>query len=318
MNPLTKRSAILELTVAAALWGFGFIAAVWALRDFGPLGVTGWRFALATVVGFALVFLIPGLRRQFNKTEFMLAFWPGIFLSSTLIFQTWGLKYTTATKSGFLTTLYVLVVPLLDTWILKRKPPRFHLVYVVFALIGVALICEIPQMLMESSASSGMEGADGAANARNKWNLGDWLTLACMIGASLQIFWFGVIQKKITSSFNFNVYQSFWAGLIPFALALILEPFPTTIPSGEPLVGLLMLAFGSTLFAFALQVRAQKVISPSLASLLFLLESPFAALFAFFFLAERFTTQGAIGAALILVALGSSAVFGKEVDEGLS
>lgn len=154
MTPMGKRTAILELTFAAAMWGFGFIGVVWALRDLGPLGVTGWRFFLATVAGFALIALIPSLRRQFNKTEFFLALLPGLFIAGTLVLQTWGLKYTTATKSGFITTLYVLVVPLLDTFFLKRKPPRFHLVYVVFALIGVALICELPHLKIKPLAKN--------------------------------------------------------------------------------------------------------------------------------------------------------------------
>ena len=318
-NERATNAATLELTFAAAMWGFGFVGVVWALRYLGPFGVTGWRFALAFVVGSVVIAVLPGLRKQVNLREFKLAFWPGIFLAGTLVLQTWGLKYTTATKSGFLTTLYVLVVPLLDMFILKRKAPRFHLIYVALALLGVALICDLPQMMFNSFTVSPVDTGSVAvtsveALARTRWNIGDWLTLACMLAASLQIFWFGVIQKKITSSFNFNVYQTFWAGLIPLPLALWLEPLPTSLPHGEPLIGILMISFGSTLIAFALQVRAQKVISPSLASLLYLLESPFAAIFAFILLGERFTTQGSLGAALILVALGSSVVFTKEKE----
>jgi drug/metabolite transporter (DMT)-like permease len=65
------------------------------------------------------------------------------------------------------------------------------------------------------------------------------------------------------------------------------------------IIGLLSLTFGSTLIAFALQVRAQRVLSPSIASLIFLLESPFALIFAIYFLNESMTDLQATGALLI-------------------
>lgn len=297
-----RLTGALELTLAGALWGFGFIAATWALDGMGPLAITGWRFVIAVIVGGAIVLARPSLRANVEWIGFYAAAWPGLFISLTLITQTYGLRYTTATKSGFITILYVLLVPLLERLWLKRAVPRYHVAYVLAALVGVALICDLP---------SAFTGGAGGATEREKLNVGDALTVICAIFAALQIVWYGRIQDKIGSSFVFNLYQSFWAGVIPLALSLVLEPFPT-FPNTTTWVGLAMLSLGSTLIAFALQIRAQKKISPSLASLLFLLESPFAGLFAIFFLNERMTTMTAAGAAVILVSLASSVVFERE------
>jgi drug/metabolite transporter (DMT)-like permease len=202
-----------------------------------------------------------------------------------------------------------LIVPVLERLWLKRFVPRMHYVYVLVALIGVALICDLPGEL-----TGGATGTD----PRLRWNFGDLLTLICSFAASFHIVWFGRIHSKIGNAFVFNNFQSFWACIIPLAASFAFEPMPTAILapsfSGQPIIGFLMLAIGSTLIAFTLQVRAQKVISPSLASLLFLLESPFATLFAIYFLGESLHTEQWVGAGLILTAAGLSTVFAVEVE----
>jgi drug/metabolite transporter (DMT)-like permease len=308
-----QTSAIIELTIAGALWGFGFIAAIWALRGMGPLSITGWRFALAAVFGLGISFFIPSLRSSLTDwKQFKLAFIPGLLISATLCLQTWGLQYTTATKSAFITTLYVLMVPLLERFLLKRRLPRFHLVYVAIALIGVALICDLQSIWLESPNLDHLNAKD---LAKNRLNVGDLVTFFCAIAATLHILWFGVIAKKIGSSFTFNNFQSVWAGFLPLTFSILLEPTPRPSFADFSMIGLLALAFGSTLIAFSLQVRAQKHISPSLVSLLFLLESPFSALFAIAFLGEGLRAIQWAGAGLILSAAAMSSIFTTEAKD---
>ncbi len=299
LNP----AALIELLIAASLWGFGFVATVWALQELGPLAISGLRFVLAAGVGGIICLIVPSLRRQIKKSQFMLAFWPGMFLATTLVLQTWGLRYTTATKSGFITTLYILVVPVMERILLSRRIPKYHLVFVLLALVGVGMICDIQQMFFTPVASE-----NSVAHAKELWNIGDWLTLSCMVAASLQIVWFGKIADQIESSFAFNVYQCLWAAPVPLALAFAFENVTLNL-SPTPMLGLGMLAFGSSLIAFALQVKAQKSIAPSLASLLYLLESPIAALFGVLLLGERLTVENGVGCAVILIALATSVVF---------
>ena len=311
LNKVSRQTgAMIELTIAGGFWGFGFIAAIWALRGMGPLSVTGWRFAIAAAFGLGGSLLIPQLRQTLcDIRQFRLAMIPGLLLCGTLCLQTWALQFTTATKSAFITTLYVLMVPLLERFLLKRRLPRFHLLYVSVALIGVALICDLQSIWLETP---NLDHLSAAAVAKNRLNIGDVVTFLCAVMATLHILWFGVIAKKIGSSFTFNNFQSVLAGLIPLSVSLVLEPAPRPSFDDLSLVGLLLLAFGSTLIAFALQVRAQKHISPSLASLLFLLESPFSALFAIAFLGEGLRPIQWAGAGLILVAAALSSLFTSE------
>ncbi len=301
-----KIQAVAELVFAGAIWGFGFVATIWALRSMGPMAMTGWRFILAAVLGISLALVIPSLRQHVTLVQLKLSFIPGILVCLMLGLQTWGLKYTTATKGGFITTLYVLVVPLLEMWWRKRPLPRFHFFYVALGLLGVALICDLPSDILEQMRTMGPTLPKAVITSRERWNIGDFLTLLCAIAASAHIIYLGFIQKKIGSAFVFNCLQSFWAALIPLSLAFAIEESPHLNWQDLSLPGFLSLLFASTMIAFALQVRAQKVLSPSLSSLLFLLESPFAAFFAVLLLHEHVSGAQWIGAALILLATAGS------------
>ena len=281
MKPSAKPSnvrAVIELVFAAVLWGFGFIAAVWALRDMAPFTLSAVRFGLAIVFGLPLVALLPSLKKDLRWEQAKLACLPGLFLALVLLLQTWGQRYTTATKSSFITTLYVLFVPIIERAVLKTKLHPAHFIFVGAGLLGTALMCQF----------------HGGA-----LNFGDTLTLACSLVASVHIFWFALISERIRSPITFNYWQCVWAFV--FTLPFVLFEDSRLLPvSPFAWAGLASLVFGSTLIAFALQVRAQTVLSPSVASFLYLLESPFATLFAFALLNERLNIDQWIGGALIL------------------
>jgi drug/metabolite transporter (DMT)-like permease len=283
--------ASLELLTAAAFWGFGFVAAVWALKAFSALEVTLLRFLIASVIG--LVFFLSQRTRKAVRENWDLSFWPAALLTGTLLFQTWGLQYTTATKSGFITTLYVVFVPLLEFIIQKRKLPLALWCCVVSALIGTALIVNL---------------------GLSDLNIGDLLTFICALLAAGQIYVLAVISPKVRTPFVFNIVQSYWALLICLPLLLVA---PVKIPewsaiSWQALAGLGSLAIGSTVIAFYLQVRAQAHLSATVSSLFFLLESPFALLFAVLLLGESLGPLESMGAALIfLSAVAASGIEAK-------
>ncbi len=276
---MSVRRAGAELTVASVFWGFGFIAALWALKSMGPLWITGLRFTTAFLFTLPIMILWGG-RKDFLhlRDNFKLSFWPGIFLALTIVFQTWGLLYTTATNSGFITTLYVLFVPMLEAFLFRKRLELIHFLLVVVALGGTALICQWHA---------------------SQWNFGDFLTLLCALASTAQIVTISRLATKISSPFFFNNFQAFWAGTFSLILALIFEPFRLNNVTPLPITGFLFLLFGSTLVAFFIQVRAQRVLSANSASLICLLESPFAALFAFWLLEERLTLSQWSGAMLI-------------------
>lgn len=281
----SPRQAIVELIFAASIWGFGFVCASWALEFAGPFWMNALRFYLAFLFAVPVILAVPQLKTHFNLEQFFLALWPGLFLSGTLVFQTAGLKTTTVTKSGFITVLYIVFVPFLERLLLGNKIKRTHFLYVGLALIGSALICDF-------------KGGN--------WNMGDALTLVCSLMAACQIVFLERQSSKISSAFVFNVFQTFWAGLIPLSLAIPFEPLPKFPVSSKVLLSMLVLSFASTLLAFLIQVRTQKVLPSSTVSMLFLLESPFAAFFAWLFFSEQLAPFQWLGAILILLSAGAS------------
>lgn len=276
----SPKQAMGELIFAASIWGFGFVCARWALDFAGTFWMNATRFYLAFIFACPVIFSVPQLKQHFNWKQFKLAAWPGLFLSGTLVFQTAGLAYTTVTKSGFITVLYIVFVPFLERLLLKSKIHVQHFFFVLLALIGSALICDLK---IES------------------FNKGDILTLICALMAACQIVFLEKQAKNISSAFVFNVFQTFWAGIIPLILAFPFEQPPNFPISAKALMAMLILSFASTLLAFLIQVRTQKVLRSSTVSMLFLLESPFAAFFAYLFLGETLSIKQWMGAGIILL-----------------
>lgn len=308
-----QTQAIFELSFAGALWGFGFVAAYWSLTVGGPFTITGWRFVIAGLIGLFSYLAIQKakgqtLRLDIFQTYLRAAWWPGVFIATLLVLQTWGLQYTTATKSGFITCLYVLIVPMIEPFFGGPKPTRAVLISAIGSLIGVALMCGLLNSFL-----SGEE-----LDAKSRLNIGDFLTLIAAFAASFHILAIDRISAKLGSDFDsyqFNTAQSFMAGLPTLAIAMVIEPNAGSFlarlfdpmahgAAWTALIGFTSLAIGSTLIAFALQVRAQKHIPPATASLLFLLESPFAALFAALLLGEVATPIQLLGGAIILLSVG--------------
>jgi drug/metabolite transporter (DMT)-like permease len=282
MRKIRAWSAVGELLLAATLWGFGFVASIWALEVVDAFELTLLRFAVCGIFG--LAFVLRKSARQSARELMRLSCVPGLLLVSTLIFQTWGLQYTTATKSGFITTLYVVMVPLLEAYLSQKRIPRMIWMCVALALLGTALIVDL---------------------GFSQVNRGDVLTLICAVIATGQIYWMSGVSPRVRQPFAFNIYQSYWAVLVCAPLVHFsglwhklegASAWPTHI-----WVGFISLSFGSTILAFYLQVRAQSKLSPTVSSLMFLLESPFALFFALLFLGQSLSPLEGLGAVLIFV-----------------
>lgn len=313
---MSQTRAVIELILAAMLWGMGFVAAVWSLEAAGPLAISGWRFIIAGSIG---LFFLRGSWKTLSRSYMRVAWLPGVLIAATVGFQTWGLQYTTATKSGFITCLYALIVPVFEPLFGGPRPNKSLIAYAALALVGVAMMCGL--------------FTTEALDEKSRLNFGDGLTLICAFAASGHIFSIARIHKTLGHDFNgfhFNTAQSFGAGLPALALALTIEPgafgkpwhFVELALSGTehswlPLAGFVSLTIFSTLIGFALQIRAQRALSPTTASLLFLLESPFAALFAMILLGETLGPSQFFGGALILVAVAASTVSSLNPKPGI-
>jgi drug/metabolite transporter (DMT)-like permease len=291
---LTKRQAAAELIVAGGLWGFGFVATQWALTTWSPAGVLMWRFLGALVLGeiLHLIFSYSQKTKSPWKDDFKIAIPAGLFLGIFLLLQTIGLQYTTATKSGFITTLYVIFVPFANWVLFKKKISAWMWVMVVTACAGTV-------MLMDIRLASFAEDI----------NKGDVWTLLSAIFATCHIIYIGRISHKVQFPFRVNNFQSLWA-LSLVIPALVFFPKTQIGPLNEKAFwGVVILAAACSVLAFFVQVRAQKVLSDTTASVLFLLESPYAFFFAYILLGDRLSMAQSLGATLILgAALGMVAL----------
>ena len=280
----------LELILAGVLWGFGFVANVWCLSALSPSSIVFYRFVISGALGL-LLFPILKVNRADIRTEFRISIFAGVSLGLCLFLQTWGLQYTTATNSGFITTLYVVIVPIISWLSLKEKLAKYHWYFVVLALFGTMLVVHLQTLEL---------------------NKGDLLTFLCAIVASVQIVYISQVSGRSRSPFVFNTFQSLWAGA-PYILFLAkpgeILHWDLGRMDSKAWMGFLSLTFCSTSLAFFLQIRAQKYLSSSHASLLYLLESPFSFLFAYFLLSERMSRVQFLGAGLILLSCALATLF---------
>ena len=282
MTNLKKKQAILELLIADAFWGFGFVATVWGLKELSPMQFLFLRFLFSWIFGEIFYFLFtPKNERASFLSEIKISLPAGLLLSLVLLLQTIGLKYTTATQSGFITTLYVILVPLFQFFLFQKKQPISVFIYAFIALVGTYLLT----------------GGNFV-----QINQGDLWTLACAIMAAFHIIYIGVASPKSKNALRFNTTQSMICFIFISFLMLIEKQSPQVPQMGLTWAGVMMTVFGSTLIGFTIQVRIQKVLSAATASMLFLLESPFAFIFGYLFLSERLNLIQTIGGFVILIA----------------
>lgn len=307
----SSNRAIVELVLITAVWGMSFIVSMGALQHTSHLWITASRFLLASLINAFFIGILIKKRPEIHKSISKAALSQmlkdslstGILLSLTLLFQTWGLKYTTATNSAFLTTLYSLFVPLIGVIAGSIILPRRYFICISSAVIGTSLLCGL------LSWESG-----GGVSIQFSLNRGDLLTIICALTATIQILLVSRFSKKAQSPYLYSVFQCFWAGVFSLICALIIEGTGSAqgLFHRSVMGGLLYLAVFCTLIGFWVQVRVQKVLSASTASMLLLLESPFAAVFAFLVLGESLSTIQWSGALIILASsIAAVAVEGK-------
>jgi len=291
-----------ELLFATIFWGFGFIATIWALDGIGPIWLTSIRFLMAAVMLDGIyrlrLFGLKPLRYDFR--EFLSLIQPGIFLFGLLGLQTWGLQYTSATKSGFITVLYVLFIPIFERIFLGYPSRKILWLWIAIALGGTAMIC------------GAWTEAGFSRDFLKAFNFGDLLTFFCAICAAAHII---VTAKKMAlpeerriSPVKFHIYQCVWVGIFGAVIGMVTEGFswvPTFMGglwTWKVWAGVLELGLLSSGVSFLIQVRGQRTVSPSTVGIIVLLESPWAMVFSIWLLNEHLSGMQTFGAFLILSA----------------
>ena len=287
--------AILELTTAGIIWGASFTLVRFALVDFSASTLLFWRLLFAFVAG-ELIHYFTNKKLFFESfSDAKLSLWAGVFLGLSLISQTYGLNFTTATNSGFITSLYVVLIPLLGAMFFGHKVKLHHVLLSLLAFAGMGFLLNLKELQM----------------AR-----GELLTLMAAFTAALQIIIVGRRAMHAKSAFRFNTYQTFWSlvAILPFLIVEVkvksLSLWPENV-SLRSVLAMLSLAVFVSLFAFYLQIRAQRILSTTTSSMLCLLEGPFAFFFAAIFLSEALNGWQFFGAFIILLSCFLSIVIDR-------
>lgn len=278
MNSKTLRANLL-LLLAAFIWGVAFVAQKSGLGSLSPFAFNGYRFLLG---GLALLPFALARRRHAPSPDRGL--WVGGLICGACLFvassaQQIGLQWTTAGKAGFLTALYVVIVPLLAALAGRRVRPLLWLC-IVLAVAGLHLLC--------------LDGPFSPASV----NRGDVWELACALAFAVHILAIDRFAPH-ADGIRLSCLQFFVCGLLSLPFAGF--PSPSALAAAWlPLAYTGILSCG---VAYTLQAVAQKNTSPTVASLIMCLESLFALLAGAVLLREPVSPRETLGAALLLAAL---------------
>lgn len=273
--------ADLLMLLTALIWGTTFVAQRLGMDAIGPLQYTGLRFSIGALL------LVPLLVRRsrhpgkhpLNRRSLYAGMALGLVLTLGINLQQIGLLFTSVTHSGFITGLYVIMVPFLGL-LFGMKTQSGTWLGAILAVIGMALLSIGPGFSVAS---------------------GDWLQLAGAVvwGAHvLLVGYFAIRHDAITLA----VLQFATCAMISLMLAVIFEEIRL-----EPIVQALpALIYGGALgvaTGFTLQVVAQRQAIASHAAIILSLEAVFAALAGALILGENLSPKGYLGCALMLMGM---------------
>ncbi|WP_245612769.1 DMT family transporter [Kosmotoga pacifica] len=290
-----KAKATFMLLLVVLFWGLTFPMQKAILVDgLSPVFYNSLRFAIASI----LVIIYEKLqgRKVFRSIFNVQGLVLGLFLSGGYLFQTWGLVHTTASKSAFITALYVGFVAVLSPLIEKKLPSPIKVISLLISITGLYFL---------TSPESGIQ-------------FGDLLTLICSLLFSLHVIYISVYTSESDNEFEMLLPQL----LVVTLVNGILIPFVPgkIILNGGTIFTASFTAIFATIFAVAIQLRYQKHIGSIGASLVYVGEPAFALLFAMIFLGEIASAREALGLVLMVFGIitGSLSIVGvkrKEIVE---
>ncbi len=280
MKSNVKGSLILILT--ALIWGMAFAAQSTATKYMGPFTFVCIRFGITSLVLFGAFPFFRRMEKQYRPTldyrrHIKLGIVLGLLLFGACALQQIGIAYTTAAKSGFITALYIVMIPIIGVFMGKHIG-RLVWIGVVIALVGLCLLCLKDDLSV---------------------NFGDLITLGCALVFSFHIIvidrYAGNSNSVFLSAVQFGV-----GALISLPLMFTEAPDLKQILSCWP--SLLYASVFSGAIAYTLQFVGQKYTEPTLASLILCLEAVFAAVGGWIILGEVLSLRELIGCVLMLSA----------------
>jgi drug/metabolite transporter (DMT)-like permease len=269
------------LVVVTFIWGATFVVIKNALTEISPLLFNAVRMTLASLCLAAIYWRdIASMERATLRAGIFV----GIFLWLGYEFQTTGLHLTTPSKSGFLTGVSVVLVPVLLALFWRRKINRWTLLGVAAAVVGLFLMT-VP--------AAGESLADWSSV-----NLGDLLTLGCAVAFAFQI----ILLGRATERYSFKsiaFLQTATAAVLMVLTVPVVERAHSTW-SWRVWAAIAVTGVLGTALAFTIQAWAQQFTPATHTALIFALEPVFAWLTSYLVEGERLGWRASTGALLIL------------------
>ena len=275
--------ADLSLALVALVWGSTFVVVKQALLGISTFYFLALRFGVASLC-LALIF-IPQFRindRRALVRGLRGGAAAGVFLWLGYVLQTFGLKYTTAGNSGFLTGLYVVLVPLLSAAVYQRWPQWRELAGIAVATVGM-IVLTLPSL-----------------DRSNHLNRGDLLTIGCAAAFACHLLLLGYYSQR--ELIHAVALGQIAATALLSAVGLFWE-HPTATWNSGLVLAIVLTAVFATALAFALQTWGQKYTTPTRTALLFALEPVFALATAVLAGGEALTLAAVAGGTLILAGI---------------
>ncbi len=284
MRKVSMKSSFL-LFMTAFIWGVAFVAQSVGMDYMGPFSFNGARFLMGSAV---LLPVILVRRRQNKKVAIPKADMKvtviggiccGLALCTATLLQQFGILHTTVGKAGFITTLYIILVPFFGIFLKKKIPAKVWLGAVI-AMVGMYLLC---------------------MNEGLRLGRGDTLVLICAVVFSIHILIIDYFSPK-ADGVELSCIQFFVAGIIAGVLALIFEQPRLS----DFITGIVPLAYAGILssgVAYTLQILGQKNMDPTVASLILSLESVVSMLAGWVILGQALTMRELAGCALVFCAV---------------
>lgn len=264
------------LLLASILWGSGFVAQRIAAASMGSFTFNAGRFILGAII----VFAVTGFKWRGEKSQFRWMAWTGVLLFLASTFQQMGMETTTAGNAGFITSLYVVFIPVFLMVVKKKQIQPIVWLAVGLAVAGALLL----------STGGKYEPAPG-----------DWLMLISAFFWAGQVLMVGTFGSR-SDSISFTIGEFTIAAVLNLVLALLFD-FGKYQPLPAAWWSVLYSAAIPVGIGFTLQVIGQRNAPPIHAALIFSLEAVFAALAGYLFLDERLGLIQLLGCVLILFAV---------------
>ncbi len=288
---MAKKTIISEilLLLVTSIWGMAFIFQDLAMNYLEPFSFNmarcfvGSLFLFACALAIALFKKMKGIAQPTRDKNLIIgSVLIGLATGIAMAFQQVGIKLEGAGKSGFITSLYIIFVPILGIF-LKKKCPPIIIIAVMLAMTGVYLI----------NVKGGNWGI--------MFSKGTWFLLACSFTYAIQILLIDYFSPKC-DSIELTCGEFFVAGLFQLPFMFFLET-PVWSNFTACIWPILFCGVASTGIAYTLQVYCQKNVQVTIASILMSTESVFSVFFSLIILNSTYEWQQWVGCFIVLVAV---------------